>query len=489
MWKSIEENIFTNAVKTPGRKAVIAEEHEITYAELVHSISCYARFLKEKGISKGDIVVVKSSQSIDYVIIYFGIHMAGGVVTGLEKTVSAQAIAGIAKGLHAKMVISDNASVINLYPCVFVNSKTVMQDASGEELKDLVFPDSEDSGDILYTTGTTGSSKGVELSHRALIAVAENLIYGCEYRDDFVLIVPGPLNHANPIRNVFAPLMNGNTVYILNGMMNMKAFYDALEYPCDRIGLCLPPPFIRIIFQLSQDKIGEYADKIDFIVSSTAPLPETDKVHLCKLLPKSRLYSSYGSSESGVVSIYDYNKVPGLVYCVGRPTKNTELFIVDEDRKKITSSAQNLGLLACKGPINMKGYVNEPELTEEYFQDGVFYTNDLSYMNEDGYLFIVGRADDVINVGGLKVSPNEVESVALEYDGVEDCICLGIDNAVTGKGLKLLVVLRNGMQLDPKSLRQFLSGKLEPYKLPQEFEQVDKIKRTYNGKLDRKTYR
>ncbi len=488
MWKSIEESVFDNAEKTPDRIAVIADGKEITYAELVHCVKCYTQYLKEKGISKGDIVVIKSSQTIDYVIIYLSVHLAGGAVAALEKSVANEEIAHVAQTIGAKMIISDDSSVTDLCPVIFADRGVVMETADGKECEDYVFQSEDDSADILYTTGTTGTPKGVELSHRALVAVAENLIYGCEYKKDFVLLVPGPLNHANPIRNVFAPLINGSTVYVLNGMTNMRAFYNAMDYPCERIGLCLPPPFVRIVFQLSQDKIGEYADKIDFIVSSTAPLPEADKIRLSRLLPCSRLYSSYGSSESGVVCMYDYNKKPGLEFCVGLDAKNAEVIVVDDDRKVMQSSAQNMGLIACRGAINMKGYINDPEMTEKYLQNGTFYTNDIGYINEEGYIFIIGRQDDVINVGGLKVAPSEVESMALLFPGIEDCICIGVDNNITGKSLKLLAVVKQGFSLDTKELRNFLMQKLEQYKVPQAYEQVDKIARTYNGKLDRKAY-
>lgn len=121
---------------------------------------------------------------------------------------------------------------------------------------DLPLPAPEDPADILFTTGTTGASKGVEISHGALVATAENLIYGCGYREDTVIVVPGPMNHANPIRKLMATVVNGSTIHILNGMLDLKAFYAALDGAPGRLACCLPPSAIRTLFALTGDRLG-----------------------------------------------------------------------------------------------------------------------------------------------------------------------------------------------------------------------------------------
>ena len=136
----------------------------------------------------------------------------------------------------------------------------------------------------------------------------------------------------------------------------------------------------------------------------------------------------------------------------------------------------------------MKGYVNDPELTAQTLVNGIVYTNDLGYIDEDGFVYVTGRRDDVINVGGLKVAPTEVEAAALEYDGVEDCVCVAVPDNITGSALKLLVVIPSG-ELQPAKLSAYLASRLEGYKVPKFYERVEKIARTFNGKIDRKAYR
>ena len=146
------------------------------------------------------------------------------------------------------------------------------------------------------------------------------------------------------------------------------------------------------------------------------------------------------------------------------------------------------GLIACMGDTIMSGYVGDPDRTASILKDGVIYTSDLGVIDNEGMLHLTGREDDVINVGGFKVSPTEVEDAAISADEVEDCICISVDHIITGRALKLLVVIKENHVLNKKTLALYLKSKLESYKVPMLYEQVNTIKRTFNGKLDRKYY-
>ena len=476
-----------HAQQVPNKAAVIVNGEATSYGQLDMFVRGYASFLKKLGLEKGQILVVKSSQSLEYVVAYLGIHLAGGIIAAAEKNVPAEGLSAMAKKLSASFIISGDK--LDCADVAWVDGSHILEDARSAPPMDLPLPQGTDSADILFTTGTTGSSKGVELSHKALVATAENLIYGCGYREDTLIVVPGPLNHANPIRKLITTIVNGSTIYLLNGMMNLKAFYTALDDTRGRTACCLPPAMIRTIFSLTGDTIGNYADKIDFIESATAPLPEPDKLRLCQLLPHTRLFNNYGSSEAASVCMYDYNANPGKTSCIGKVMRNSQILIVNDDREVIASSKDQMGCLACAGGTVMKGYVNEPELTREVLVDGVVYTNDVGYIDEEGFVYITGRKDDVINVGGLKVAPAEVEEAALAMEGVDDCICIAMPHPISGQALKLLVVMKENAELSPRKFSAFLQTKLEGYKIPTKYEQVDSVARTYNGKLDRKAYR
>jgi len=489
MRKTIVEWVSTYSAEQPDKTAVHTPKQSLSYRELFQLAVGYAAYLKAWGVKKGDIIVTPASQDVDYVIAYLGTHLAGGVMASLEKGVSEDYAQSVAAQLKAEYILygeaEKRAGDYRVLPRKHIQETAQSQAVQG----DIVYPDLDDSADILFTTGTTGSSKGVELSHKALVATAENLIAGCGYRKDTVMIVPGPLNHANAIRKLFTTLINGSTIYILNGMMNLKIFFDVLDNSEGSIACCLPPAAIRMIFQHTEDKLKEYANRIDFIESATSPLPEADKERLRAFLPHTRLYNNYGSSESASACMYDYNANPGREGCIGKAAVNARIFIVDDEHREMEASPSNVGLIACEGDMNMKGYVGEPELTATVLKDGVVYTSDLGYIDSEGFVYCVGRKGDIINVGGRKVAPSEVESVVLAFDGIDDCILIPVHDKITTNALKLLVVPHEGVELDKSALIAHMGKTLEAYKVPRNIEEVDHVARTYNGKLDRKAYR
>lgn len=480
------EYVKAHAEHNPRKLAVISEGEGYTYAKLYENVQRYSSFLRKKGLIKGDRVVVKSIQSVKYIIIYLAVHYCGGVITTVEKASSNGKVLETAELVSAKMVICDDPEGITP-GYIYVDSMRIFEDLAAMQPEPEAFPGRDDSADILFTTGTTGKSKGVELSHIAVIAGAENIAYGCRMGRDTVLVVPNPLSHSNAIKNMAACFITGCTFYVLDGITDLNAYFHALDYSQGRVATVLPPAAIRTLFQLAKGKLAEYADKLDYLMAATAPLPEPDRETLRNILPKTRLYNHYGCSESSSICIYDFNKYAELKNCAGKAMPHSHVFFVDDNRREIQSSERNIGLLAVKGDATMKGYFNEPELTREILVDGVIYTKDMGYIDKDGFVFILGRNDDIINVGGLKVSPLDVEAAALAFEGVDDCICIGVDDKITGEALKLLVV--SGSGVDVQALKLFLSGKLDPYKVPKQYETVGQIERTYNGKLNRKHYR
>ena len=146
-------------------------------------------------------------------------------------------------------------------------------------------------------------------------------------------------------------------------------------------------------------------------------------------------------------------------------------------------------MIACQGDTLMTGYVNDPELTATILRDDTIFTSDIGRLDEEGMLRLEGRQGDVINVGGYKVAPTEVEDAALSLPEVKDCICISVTHPVMGQALKLLVVLTKGHRFYKRQIARALKDRLEIYKVPLLYEQVETIQRTYNGKIDRKYYK
>ena len=430
----LEDYLRQHAEETPDRTAVICDGETISYAALYQRVQARAATLPQ-----GQVVVFRSSQTVDFLVTYFAIHLAGSVAAPLERDTPEPLFQEITASL------------------------------TGSDLP-------PGSADILYTTGTTGRSKGVIISHRTILADAENLIAGQGFSRDLVFIINGPLNHIGSLSKLFPVVMLGATLYILNGMRDLNAFFDALDYPAPKMATFFVPATIRMLLQFAPERLASYADKLDFIESGAAPLAHADMLRLCELLPHTRLYNTYASTETGIIATYNFNDGQCLQGCLGRPMPHSRLVITSE------------GLIACQGDTLMTGYVNDPELTATILHDDTIFTADMGHIDEEGRLRLEGRQGDVINVGGYKVAPTEVEDAALSLPQVNDCICIAVDHPLTGQALKLLVVTPEGQPFDKRQIARALKAQLETYKVPLLYEQVEKIQRTYNGKINRKFY-
>ena len=187
------------------------------------------------------------------------------------------------------------------------------------------------------------------------------------------------------------------------------------------------------------------------------------------------------------MSLLRFDRDEKDIRCSGRPCEGVEIRILDDDMSELPRGRQ--GRVAIRTEMNFKGYWAMPELTASVYHGDWFLTNDAGYLDEEGFLYILGRIDDVINIGGLKVHPSEIEKAAAELEGVEECLCVDVPNALTGSGAKLLVRLKEGAALNARDIRAALTEKLDTYKVPAGIEFVDEIRKNAIGKPDRKYYR
>lgn len=431
---TLEDYLRQDALHYPDKVAAVCGDQQVTYQALYQKVCERAETL-----SGGQVIPFRCTQTIDFLISYFAIHMAGSVAAPLERDMPELLF----------QQITDHLSQSSL---------------------------PNDAADILYTTGTTGRSKGVIISHQAIEADAMNLIEGQQFSHDLLFVISGPLNHIGSLSKIWPVVLTGGTLYILEGMKDLNAFFQALDYPAPKAATFFVPATIRMLLHFGSKRLAAYADKLDFIESGAAPLPHADMLRLCELLPRTRLYNTYASTETGIIATYNFNDGRCQLGCLGRPMSRSRILITDE------------GLIACQGDTLMSGYVNDPELTATILRDRTIYTADSGYLDDEGLLHLSGRKGDTINVGGYKVAPEEVEEAAMSLPVVRDCICIAVPHPLMGSALKLLVVTTEGLALDKRQLARDLNALLETYKVPQLYEQVESVRRTYNGKIDRKYY-
>ena len=308
---SIVQALSIHAKETPDRIAVIADDEQITYGELWKEVQGFAEFLRKQGFEKGSRITVKAAPSIWFAVSCFGIHLSGNVHVPMEKTIGPEGIINIADELSASMIVADtdlsDRISENDGKYKYISSALVRETAKEYYRDGLVFdfPTLDMTCDIMFTTGTTGKSKGVMESHRAVVAVSENVQYGAEIPKDNIYLVPAPINHASAIRKLYVSILTGTTVVLLDGFTDVKKFFNYVEkYKVTSI--LMPPAAVRMILLLAEKNLAKYSGQLHHIHTGSAAFPEADKDKLCEILPETRLYFAYGSSEAGCVSMYDY---------------------------------------------------------------------------------------------------------------------------------------------------------------------------------------
>lgn len=465
---SILEILFQNAKNKPDALCLADRRGTLTYGEYCARIGGVAETLRAQGLKKGSRAVIRCTQDMDFLALLHGVQLAGGVAVPMEKGCAEARLVQTAEQ-------TDALGILNPADYADLRARTC----------DFPLPAADDISLILFTTGTTGAPKGITLRHRADVAVAENIRCGTGMRDGNVEVCPMPLNHSAGLRRYFSNMLAGGAFIILDGLLAVKRFFEAIDtYHAN--SCALSPAALPLLFKLTGDRLAEYDGKLDFLSFGSAVFAEADREKLMALMPHTRIYDLYGSTEAGVSCVSLVSGPDAAPRCIGQPSVNARLKILDEMGAEKAASADDPGLLAWGGTMLADGYWRDEALTAKTFVDGYVRTNDLGYMDSAERVFLLGRADDVVNVGGRKIAPGEVEEEAKRCPGVADCACIGVKDPLSGEALALFY---EGEHLEEKILREHLRAALEPYKLPASITWMQALPRTYNGKLDRKALR
>ncbi len=443
---TVEECVRQYAAAMPEKAALVCNETTLSYSQLWLSVCQTKRDLIANGLKEGALNIFRASQNADFITTYLATHLIGAVAVPLEKDCP--------------------EGKFNEIAGKFGNTVLPQSGRQGEGI-----------ADILFTTGSTGQQKGVMESYRAIMADADNLIHAQGFTNDTAFIISGPLNHIGSLSKLWAVFASGGTLIIAEGMKDIDGLFRLFDYPGTSIATFMVPASIRMMLQFGEKRLSGLSDKIDFIETGGAAISQSDMDALCQALPNTRLYNTYASTETGIISTYDYNHNPRIAGCTGKPMRNSSA--------RITAD----GTIACSGLTLMSGYIGDDDLTRSVLHDGTMFTNDIGEIDSEGNLYIKGRDNDVMNVGGYKVSPQEVENAAMSFPTIADCICFMTTSDLFGDTTKLLYVPKQGGHVSKRELALYLASRMERYKVPRIIEPTDSIRHTYNGKPDRKYYK
>lgn len=495
MFKTIVEAVLAHGADTvlADKLAVGFKNVRISYEQLCCQLKAAAYKLHtEYGIGRGDIVMLTAMSKPEYVVFLLGAQYLGAVTVPLDKKAKEQNILDVYRFNGAKLLLTDSkvseaetVSLKQLYQEVIE-----LAEMGGFEVPSYELPEENATAEMLFTTGTTGTPKGAMLTYRNLWASTQNTWHGVGMETFDKVLIPLPLNHSVGMRVLRTALYIGASVVIQNGFTFAKELEkNIMEFDCTAL-VCVPAS-IDLVMRQMQDQFAPVLGKLRYIEFGAGSLSYDWKKKLVELLPNTTIFNTWGSTETGGAIFLNVTARPDKYTSLGKPVEGVELKVVDENGNAIEARDINTaGRMVLRGEMQMAGYYKLPEENAKTLVDGWLYTNDMVYTDEEGYVYMLGRADAIINVGGEKVSPIEVENIAQQFEQIRECGCIGVKDPEETLGfVPVLYVVPEGSEFDQDALTRFLSSRMEAYKIPHKYIVIEELPRNRMQKLDYKALR
>ena len=492
MDSTLVNKIIDLSISQASKTAVAFKDDIITYKELAYTAAGMCNVLRKNGISAGNKVCFSATSKVETIVIYLAIHMVNAVAVFLDKNATYAGMLEVYEKSDSKILLTDKQYVGVDIQCKILSTKRAYDEARNniDKIDDInkyrITPEKDDLAEILFTSGTTGKAKGVMLSYKSVINILQNTIDGIGILNDDILLMPLPLHHSFALRVSRAILYMGATLVLQNGFAFAKAIENNItKYNCNAL-VCVPASYEVMIGQM-QNRFAEILSNMRFIEFGAGALSVKIRKALNTQLPKVKIYNTWGSTETGgaiFCNVTDVLKNEKYVGALGKPLKGkVNIKIVDSEGNVINSSVENPGRMVIQGDMNMVGYCNDQEETKKVLKEGEVVTGDIAYILDD-YVFMLGRADNIINVGGEKVSPIEIENCAGQFPEIKECACIGVDDSsgLLGQVPALFIVCERNINID--DLKKYLAERIERYKIPAIYRFIDKLPRNRMQKVD-----
>jgi long-chain acyl-CoA synthetase len=475
------------AARSPDRIAVKLNELQLSYAELDEAAGRVAGLLRAKGMRPGDRIGLMLPNVPYFAVVYYGILRAGGVVVPMNVLLKEREVAHYLRDSDARLMFawhefadaahagSDDAHA----DCLLVEPgdfESLL--ARSEHSPQVLDRGRNQTAVILYTSGTTGTPKGAELTHDNLGRNVEIAIGLFRIGDDAVTLGALPLFHS------FGQTCGLNATVRAGGCLTLVPRFDAgtaLEViQRDRVTVFqgVPTMYGALLNHPGRERFD--VSRLRLCVSGGAAMPVEvmrgfEEAFGCTIL------EGYGLSETSPIASFNHphrERKPGSI---GTPVEGVQMKVVGEDGGEL--AAGEVGEIAIRGHNVMKGYWRRPEATVDAIRGGWFHSGDLARIDEDGYFFIVDRKKDMVIRGGYNVYPREIEEVLYEHEAVREAAVIGVPHPELGEEVAAAVVLVSGAGVDEAEILEFVKGQVAAYKYPRLVWFVDELPKGPTGKI------
>jgi acyl-CoA synthetase (AMP-forming)/AMP-acid ligase II len=459
-----------SAQRRPEAAAIVHGDETLTYGELQRKSDAVASFLIGSGVRPGDRVGLLAQNSSFYVEAYYGILKAGGIVVALNAAAEADGIVECLADCTASALLSGPRfgrvleSVGPRLPLLRLLIDADRDDpfapADGPVRVGLT---PGDRAAIIYTSGSTGRPRGVVLRHENLVANTRSIVSYLELRaDDRVLaVLPFHYVYGKSLLNTHVAV--GGAVIIENRFLFPHVALDTLEREA-ATGFAGVPSSFAIL--LNRTNLAERAlPALRYVTQAGGPMAPELTRRLLAALPGKRIFVMYGATEASARLTYvPPEALPGKIGSVGRAIPGVTIEVLREDGRP--AAIGEIGEVVAAGPNIMEGYWNDPSETAAVLDAKGYHTGDLGRLDEDGFLWLAGRAREQIKSGAHRIHPKEIEDVLLAHPGVHEAAVVGVPDETLGEAIHAFLVMRESAAADAEAMLAHCRAHLPTYKVP-----------------------
>ena len=485
---NLSRNLERSACWYPDRPAVSEGASVWTYAELNDRANRIATALLKMGIKPGDHVGLCTPNSGDWMAFYFGVIKTGAVAVTYSFLLKKNELEFLVGHARPRVLFTTEDKLEALKGLRGSGGvETVISTGGDLDLDRLmamgngtfkaVDRERTDTAAILYTGGTTGTPKGVMLSHENINASIQTVVYNEQSTDRDRALCCLPFNHVFGQMHIMnANLLSAGCAEILP-VFDMEKVLELMAAGRITKLYAVPTIYVRL---LSLDRLKERLGAVRYCFSAAASMP-AELVRQWKERTGLAIFEGYGLTETAPCLTFNHRH-RHVIGSVGTEVSGVEIQIRDESGNRLDTG--QTGEICARAPNVMKGYLNNPKDTEAAFWPGRWLrTGDIGIQDEDGYVFIVDRLKDMIITGGENVYPREVEEILYTFQGIEECAVIGLPDKEWGERVTAVIVAKPGRKITPAELKDFLKGHLSSYKVPKEFHIVNDLPKSAAGKI------
>ena len=511
----IERYLSDNARLRGDKTALVAGGRRFTYAELDGLSDRLAASLHAAGVKRDDRVLVFMDNCWEAVVAIFATLKAGATFSPINASTKADKLAYIVGDCEPAAILTQGKLAATALEAramagapgtqrLFVAATAAANGAIPEgaaafaALLETDAPSAAplpvahggidvDLAMLVYTSGSTGRPKGVMMTHRNVDAAAHSITTYLENRDDDIILNVLPLAFDYGLYQLLMAMRLGATLVLEKSFAFPQAIFERIREE-GVTGFPLVPTMAAMMLQMRDLQPG-FLPSLRYLTNTAAALPPSHIARLRALFPAARLYSMYGLTECKRCTYLPPAELDRRPGSVGIAIPNTEAFVVDDAGRRVAPGIS--GELVIRGPHVMQGYWRNDEATAKMLRPGrnpwekVLHTGDLFRTDEDGFLYFVGRKDDIIKTRGEKVAPKEVEAVLHAHPGIAEAVVVGVPDPVLGHAIGALVVLADPA-LSEREIIRHCAARLEDFMVPKIVEFRTELPKTDTGKVSRR---